>query len=120
MAKVTTTDDGLLDAFSVKCPEHGYLVAMVKDTRDTMKAEVVEARAWRERTTGDIFGIKEAIALHVASEQGIASGKAEVTAEIQGQVRSWVRVAKWVLGVLAALTAGGGVAEGIRRMFGGG
>jgi hypothetical protein len=118
MSKDTT--DGLLDAFSVKCPEHGYLVAMLKDTRDTVKAEVVEARAWRERTTDEILGIREAIALHVAGEKGIANGKAEVTAEIQGQVRSWVRVAKWILGVLAALTAGGGVAEGIRRMIGGG
>lgn len=110
--------DDLLAGFSMKCAEHSYLTAMVKDTRDTMKAEVVEARAWRERTTGDISGIRVAIAEHIAKESGIANGRAEVTGEIDVKVNRIGKVLKWVLGVVAALAAGGGTVEAIRRMMG--
>jgi hypothetical protein len=110
----------LMVSYSEKCAEHGYLVSMLKDTRDTMKAEVVEARAWREKTTGELWGIREAIAEHIAESKGRDDMKAEITGEILTGVRRGVVVAKWILGAVAALLAGGGVTEGLRQLLGGG
>jgi hypothetical protein len=109
-----------LTAFSDKCAEHGYLVQMVKETRTAQMAEIQDARSWRERTTGELYGIKEAISSHMAHHQGVENGRAEVTGEITAKVRDWAKIGKWVLGAIAALAAGGGATEGLRRLLGGG
>jgi len=72
-----------------------------------------------ERTTEKLDGLQDAVTRFLAHQEGIANGKAEVTAEITTKVRSFGKVAKWVAGVLAALAAGGGGVELLRRMIGG-
>ena len=106
--------DGLT-AFSDKCAEHGYLVQMVKETRSTLMGEVQEARAWRERTTGELFGIKEAIAEHIAEEKGRLKMAAEVTGEAEIiRKRNWTKL-KWAVGV--ALAAAPGVWVVLREIW---
>lgn len=76
-----------------------------------------------ERTTGEIAGLREAVTkalLAKAHMNGIVQGRAEMTGEIEVTVRSWGKIAKWVIGVILALAAGGGATEGIRRLLGGG
>ena len=95
-----------LTSFSDKCSEHGYLVQMVKETRAAQMSEIQEARAWRERTTGELYGIKEAIASHVAEERGRSNMAAEVTGEAEIiRKRNWTKL-KWVVGVLLAAAPG--------------
>lgn len=104
-------------AFSDKCAEHGYLVQMVKETRNAQLEEIAEARTWRERTTSELYGIKEAISSHVAEERGRADMAAEVTGEAEiVRKRNWTRV-KWVVGVI--LAAAPGVAYVLDKCWGG-
>lgn len=76
-----------------------------------------------ERTTGEIAGLREAVTkalLAKAHTNGIVQGRAEMTGEIEVKVRSWGKIAKWVIGAIVALAAGGGATEGIRRLLSGG
>lgn len=75
-----------------------------------------------ERVTGEVVALREVVTealLAKARSNGIAEGKAELTGEIKTAVRTWGTVAKWVAGVIAAVAATGGAAEGIRRLIGG-
>lgn len=99
-------DDDVLTSFSDKCSEHGYLVQMVKETRTAQMSEIQEARSWRERTTGELYNIKEAIAEHVAVEKGRSEMAAEVTGEAEIiRKRNWTKL-KWAVGVALAAAPG--------------
>lgn len=75
-----------------------------------------------ERVTVEIVGLREAVTqamLEKARSNGIEFGKAEITGEIRTGVRRGVVVAKWILGAVAALLAGGGAVEGMKKLLGG-
>lgn len=104
---------------------HETLKSVLQGQRDThTRFGDMERKMDRqhESTTGELAGLREAVTealLAKATTNGIVQGRAEMTGEIEVKVRSWGRVLKWVLGVAAALAAGGGATEGLRRLMGG-